>query len=80
MANRKDIIMEFFTTAMQKMENVVFVAGILILTFGLIQLFTALASQNADTKNHSGFIIAAGLGVMIVAKTLIPLVSSSISF
>lgn len=72
--------MEFFTTAMQTMENVVFVAGIIVLIFGLIQLFTALSSQNADSKNHSGFIIAAGIGIMVVAKTLIPLVSSSISF
>ncbi len=80
MANRKDIIMEFFTNAMQQMELVVFIAGLFITCYGFIQLFSSLASQNADNKNQSGFIIAAGLGVIIVAKTLIPLISSSISF
>lgn len=72
--------MEVFTKAMEVMENITFVAGILILIFGLIQLFTAFGSQNADSKNHSGFIIAAGIGVMVVAKALIPLISSQVTF
>ena len=65
---------------MNVMENITFVAGILVLIFGLIQLFTAFGSQNADSKNHSGFIIAAGIGVMVVATVLIPLIASQVSF
>ena len=72
--------MEVFTQAVTVLENITFVAGILVLIFGLIQLFTAFGSQNADSKNHSGFIIAAGIGVMVVAKVLIPLVASQVSF
>ena len=74
------ITMEFFAEAVNVLENITFVAGILVLIFGLIQLFTAFGSQNADSKNHSGFIIAAGIGVMVVAKVLIPLVASQVSF
>lgn len=72
--------MEIFSKAMNVMENITFVAGILILVFGLVQLFTAFGSQNADSKNHSGFIIAAGIGVMVVAKMLIPMIASQVSF
>ena len=72
--------MEVFSQAMNVMENITFVAGILVLIFGLIQLFTAFGSQNADSKNHSGFIIAAGIGVMVVATVLIPLIASQVSF
>ena len=72
--------MEVFSKAMNVMENITFVAGILILIFGLVQLFTAFGSQNADSKNHSGFIIAAGIGVMVVAKVLIPMIASQVSF
>ena len=72
--------MEVFTQAVTVLENITFVAGILVLIFGLIQLFTAFGSQNADSKNHSGFIIAADIGVMVVAKVLIPLVASQVSF
>lgn len=72
--------MEIFSKAMNVMENITFVAGILILVFGLVQLFTAFGSQNADSKNHSGFIIAAGIGVMVVAKVLIPMIASQVSF
>ena len=72
--------MEIFSKAMNVMENITFVAGILILVFGLVQLFTAFGSQNADSKNHSGFIIAAGIGVMVVAKMLIPMIDSQVSF
>ena len=74
------ITMEFFSEAVKVLENITFVAGILVLIFGLIQLFTAFGSQNADSKNHSGFIIAAGIGVVVVAKALIPLVASQVSF
>ena len=76
----RKITMEVFTQAVTVLENITFVAGILVLIFGLIQLFTAFGSQNADSKNHSGFIIAAGIGVMVVAKVLIPLVASQVSF
>ena len=72
--------MEIFSKAMNVMENITFVGGILILIFGLVQLFTAFGSQNADSKNHSGFIIAAGIGVMVVAKVLIPMIASQVSF
>ena len=76
----RKITMEVFTQAVTVLENITFVAGILVLIFGLIQLFTAFGSQNADSKNHSGFIIAADIGVMVVAKVLIPLVASQVSF
>ena len=72
--------MDVFAKAMDVMENITFVAGILVLIFGLIQLFVSFGSQNADSKNHSGLIIAAGIGVMLVAKVLIPMISSQVSF
>ena len=72
--------MEVFSQAVNVLENITFVAGILVLIFGLIQLFTAFGSQKKKKKNHSGFIIAAGIGVMVVAKVLIPMIASQVSF
>ena len=72
--------MDIFIKAMDIFENIVFVAGILILIIGLAQLFLSLGSQNADSKNHSGLIIASGIGIMLVSKILIPMISSQVSF
>lgn len=61
--------METFEKGIEILGNITVVAGIVILIFGIIQLFTSLGSQNSDSKNHSGYVIAAGIGVMVVRKS-----------
>ena len=60
--------METFEKGIEILGNITVVAGIVILIFGIIQLFTSLGSQNSDSKNHSGYVIAAGIGVMVVGS------------
>lgn len=71
--------MEMWTSAVEIFGNVVFVAGLLILGYNLIGIFTSLNSQNAEGKNHAGLGVAAGAGVMLVGKVLIPMLSTAIS-
>lgn len=70
--------METFEKGIEILGNITVVAGIVILIFGIIQLFTSLGSQNSDSKNHSGYVIAAGIGVMVVGKVLIPMISGEV--
>ena len=70
--------METFEKGKEILGNITVVAGIVILIFGIIQLFTSLGSQNSDSKNHSGYVIAAGIGVMVVGKVLIPMISGEV--
>lgn len=71
--------MEMWTKAVEIFGNVVFAAGLIILAYNLINIFTSLNSQNAEGKNHAGMGIAAGAGVMLVGKVLLPMLSTAIS-
>lgn len=42
--------METFEKGIEILGNITVVAGIVILIFGIIQLFTSLGSQNSDSK------------------------------
>ena len=70
--------METFEKGIEILGNITVVAGIVILIFGIIQLFTSLGSQKKEKKNHSGYVIAAGIGVMVVGKVLIPMISGEV--
>mgnify|MGYP000828353636 CR=1 FL=1 len=70
--------METFEKGIEILGNITVVAGIVILIFGIIQLFTSLGSQNSDSKNHSGYVIAAGIGVTVAGKVLIPMISGEV--
>ena len=72
--------MEVLEKGMDILGNITCVAGMVVLIFGLVQLFTSLGSQNSDSKNHSGFVIAAGIGIIVIGKVLIPMISSQVSF
>lgn len=72
--------MEVFEKGIEILGNITFVAGLVILIFGLVQLFTALGSQNSDSKNHSGYVIAAGIGVMVIGQVLIPMISGQVQW
>ena len=47
--------------------------------YNVVGVFTSLNSQNAESKNHAGLGIAAGAGVMLVGKILIPMIETSIN-
>lgn len=71
--------MEIWTQGIEIFGDVVFLAGLLILAYNIVGVFTSLNSQNAEAKNHAGMGIAAGAGVMLVGKILIPMIAASIN-
>lgn len=71
--------MEIWTQGVAILGNVVFLAGLFILAYNVIVAFSSLNSQNAEAKNHAGLGMAAGAGVMLVGKTLIPMIATSIN-
>lgn len=71
--------MEIWTQGVAILGNVVFLAGLFILAYNVVGVFTSLNSQNAEAKNHAGLGMAAGAGVMLVGKTLIPMIATSIN-
>ena len=71
--------MEIWTQGVAILGNVVFLAGLFILAYNVIVAFSSLNSQNAEAKNHAGRGMAAGAGVMLVGKTLIPMIATSIN-
>ena len=71
--------MEIWTQGIEIFGSVVFLAGLLILAYNIVVVFTSLNSQNAESKNHAGLGFAAGAGVMLVGKILIPMIATSIN-
>ncbi len=71
--------MDIWVEAVEIFGNVVVAAGVIILAYNLITLFTSLNSQNAEGKNHAGLGIAAAVGVIIVGTVLIPMLATSIT-
>lgn len=71
--------MEIWNKAVEIFGNVITLAGLIILGYNVVNLFISLNSQNAEGKNHAGMGIAAGAGVMLVGKVLIPMLSSVIN-
>ncbi len=71
--------MEIWTQGVAILGNVVFLAGLFILAYNVIVAFSSLNSQNAEAKNHAGLGMAAGAGVMLVGKILIPMIETSIN-
>lgn len=71
--------MEIWTQGVTIFGEIVFLAGLLILAYNIVNVFTSLNSQNAEGKNHAGMGVAAGAGVMLVGKILIPMIATSIN-
>lgn len=71
--------MEIWTQGVAILGEIVFLGGLLILAYNVINIFTSLNSQNAEGKNHAGMGVAAGAGVMLVGKILIPMIATSIN-
>lgn len=71
--------MEIWTQGVAILGNVVFLAGLFILAYNVVGVFTSLNSQNAESKNHAGLGMAGGAGVMLVGKILIPMIETSIN-
>ncbi len=71
--------MEIWTKGVEIFGDIVFLAGLFILAYNVVGVFTSLNSQNAESKNHAGLGMAAGAGVMLVGKTLIPMIATSIN-
>ena len=70
--------MEIWTKGVEIFGDIVFLAGLFILAYNVVGVFTSLNSQNAESKNHAGLGMAAGAGVMLVGKILIPMILSLI--
>ena len=69
--------MEIWTKGVEIFGDIVFLAGLFILAYNVIVAFSSLNSQNAEAKNHAG--LGMGAGVMLVGKTLIPMIATSIN-
>lgn len=72
--------MEIWSKAIDVLGKITVLAGLVMIAIALVQLFTSYGSQNADTKNHSAMLLAAGAGVAVVGTVLIPMIGSQISF
>jgi len=71
--------MEIWVKTVEIFGNVVLAAGLVMLGYNLINLFTSLNSQNAEGKNHAGLGIAAAGGVILVGTVLIPMLADAIN-
>lgn len=72
--------MEIWSKAIELLGKIIILAGLVMIAIALVQFFTSLSSQNADTKNHSAMLLAAGAGVVAVGTILIPMIGAQISF
>lgn len=71
--------MEIWTKAVDVIGDVFFLGGLVLLIYNLGSIFTSLNSQNAEGKNHAGLGVAAGAGIMLMGKVLIPMLSTAIN-
>lgn len=72
--------MEMWAEAVNVIGTIVELAGWIALVVGVITLIFAIKSQNSDAKDNASLAVGVGLGVVIIARTLIPMLADVVSF
>lgn len=68
--------MEFFTTAINSLSTVFTLTGAGFCMMGMINLLESYGQQDPSSRNQGTKQLMAGAGIVIVAKTLVPMLAS----
>ena len=76
MTSKEKKIMEMFTAGVDLLKSIVTILGGGMLVLGLIGLFQGYGDSNPAAKQTGLFQFLGGLGIILVAQTLVPMLAN----